>query len=256
MDDRNRLYVTEGVILRRMPLRETSVMMDVLTKNLGLIPIIAKGARKNQSKLIGLLEPNNQLELTLYKTPDSKWWYFRSGAFIANYHADPVTNTVIQAAFESILQILIHEVDSEDFYELLTRFLSYIVEHREGAVLIYWRFMLAAYRLLGIPLDLEQCVLCDRENIEAAAYFPRRHGLVCVSCQNPAMEDYIIRIDTDTAHLLQKMPVIGKFLDELEIPANVFRTMNRILRLHAEENIHTHFNLKSLEILEKMLYYA
>ncbi len=237
-----------------MPLRETSVLLDVLTKNLGLIPVVAQGARKDKSKLVGMLETNNRLEMTLYKTPDSKWWYFRAGSFIENYHADPITNTCIQAAFEVMLQIMIDESDAEVFFELLCRYLAYIVDHRKNGVAVFWRFMLAVYRLMGIPLNLEQCVLCNHEDIDASAYFPRHHGVVCASCRKPAMEDYLVHIDSDTTQFFKKLPVIGNLLGELTIPAHVFRTVNRILRLHAEENLHKNFNLKSLEILEKMIY--
>ncbi len=254
MEDRNRLYVTEGIVLRRMPLRETSILLDVLTTNLGMIPVVAKGARSTGSKLVGLLEPNNRLEITLYKTQDAKWWYFRSGSFMRNYHADPVTNTCIQAAFEVILQIMIDESDSDVFFELLCRFLDYVVEHPKNSVAVFWRFMLAVLRFMGIPLNLEQCVLCDREGIQASAYYPRQHGMVCDSCRKPVMEDYLVHVDVDTAQLLGRLPVIGNYLDDLTIPVHVFRTVNRILRLHIEENMHRQFNLKSLEILEKLIY--
>ncbi len=255
-DDRQRLYVTEGVILFRRPLKESSVMLDVLSQNLGIIPVIAQGIKKENNKNTGLIEPGNQLELTLYKTGESKWWYYRSGSFIRNFHGDPYANVVIQAAFELIMQMMIEEDDHEIFYSLLLDYLNYVPECNRNVIAIYWRFILAVFRLMGVPLDFSSCAMCEQTGNHLVAYYPRLHGMICGSCYKPAMEGYLIDIDVPTGQLIEKIPIIGNYLDEIEIPANIFRTMNRIVRLHAEENLHKTLRWNALEILEKMLYYA
>ncbi len=56
---------TKGIIIKKVNFRETSIILDVLTPEFGVISIIAKGIRKQKSKNTGLLEILNELELNL-----------------------------------------------------------------------------------------------------------------------------------------------------------------------------------------------
>ncbi|WP_256360576.1 DNA repair protein RecO [Methylomonas koyamae] len=50
--------------MQHRPYRETSVLLDVLTRDFGLVPILAKGVRKPKSKTAGLLMPFSALKLS------------------------------------------------------------------------------------------------------------------------------------------------------------------------------------------------
>jgi len=63
---------TKGIIIKKVNFRETSIILDVLTSEFGVISVIAKGIRKQKSKDTGLLEILNELELNLYKNPNSE----------------------------------------------------------------------------------------------------------------------------------------------------------------------------------------
>ncbi len=49
------VHLQPAFILRHKKYRETSVILDVLTKDFGIVSILAKGVRKNKSKTAGLL---------------------------------------------------------------------------------------------------------------------------------------------------------------------------------------------------------
>ena len=49
------VYLQPAFILRHKKYRETSVIIDVLTKNFGIVSILARGVRKKKSKIAGLL---------------------------------------------------------------------------------------------------------------------------------------------------------------------------------------------------------
>ncbi len=51
-------------VLRRQPYRETSLILDVLTRDHGRVPLLAKGVRKAKSKTLALLQPFVPLALS------------------------------------------------------------------------------------------------------------------------------------------------------------------------------------------------
>ena len=53
----NTVYLQPAFILTQRQYRETSLIIDVLTRDYGRIPVLAKGVRKTKSKTAGLLQP-------------------------------------------------------------------------------------------------------------------------------------------------------------------------------------------------------
>ncbi len=53
----NTVYLQPAFILTQRQYRETSLIIDVLTRDYGRIPVLAKGVRKVKSKTAGLLQP-------------------------------------------------------------------------------------------------------------------------------------------------------------------------------------------------------
>ncbi|MBT4576639.1 MAG: hypothetical protein HOB92_09270, partial [Candidatus Cloacimonetes bacterium] len=78
----NRDIKTKGIIIKKVKFRETSIILDVLTPDLSVISVMAKGIRNKKSKNTGLIELLNELELVLYKNPNSDWYFYRSSHLI------------------------------------------------------------------------------------------------------------------------------------------------------------------------------
>jgi DNA repair protein RecO (recombination protein O) len=53
-----------AVILQQKPYRETSLLLEVFTRDHGIVSVLAKGVRKEKSKLAGLLQPFMLLNLS------------------------------------------------------------------------------------------------------------------------------------------------------------------------------------------------
>ena len=70
-----------GLILRRWPAGETSVVAAALVEGHGLLRLLAKGARQMRSRLRPLVEPGRlvDLEFTLYRDRDLQC--FRGGFY-------------------------------------------------------------------------------------------------------------------------------------------------------------------------------
>ena len=60
----NRVYLQPSYLLQRRNYRETSLIIDVFTRDFGRISLLAKGVRSAKSKTQGLLQPFIPLNLT------------------------------------------------------------------------------------------------------------------------------------------------------------------------------------------------
>jgi len=58
------VYLQPAFILQHRPYRESSALLDVFTRDFGIIPVLAKGVRKEKSKLAGILQPFSLLQLS------------------------------------------------------------------------------------------------------------------------------------------------------------------------------------------------
>ncbi|MDA3814393.1 MAG: DNA repair protein RecO, partial [Candidatus Cloacimonetes bacterium] len=170
---------TIGIIIKKVNFRETSIILDVLTPEYGVISIMAKGARSAKSKSIGHLEILNELELNLYRNPSSDWYIYKSSSlleahlFDINFH----TGILMQAAVEIIKQIIIPVEDSQAIYKLLQTYLHYIRTVDKNGIAIFWRFLLKLFRIIGIEFDISNCVECSQRK-QFFAYFPQKHGFI------------------------------------------------------------------------------
>jgi DNA repair protein RecO (recombination protein O) len=66
------VYLQPAFILQQRKYRETSLIMDVLTRDYGRISLLAKGVRKAKSKTAGLLQPFIPLTLSYFGKSELK----------------------------------------------------------------------------------------------------------------------------------------------------------------------------------------
>ena len=66
------IYLQLGFILQQRKYRETSLIMDVLTRDYGRVSLLAKGVRKAKSKTAGLLQPFIPLTLSYFGRTELK----------------------------------------------------------------------------------------------------------------------------------------------------------------------------------------
>ena len=58
------VYLQPAVVLQHAPYRETSVLLEMFTRDYGTISVLARGVRKEKSKIAGLLQPFMLLKIS------------------------------------------------------------------------------------------------------------------------------------------------------------------------------------------------
>jgi len=238
-----------GLILRKVNFRETSVILDVLTPELGKISVIAKGARNTKSYLTGNLDLLNEITFDLYIKPQSEW-YLAKAVDVHKTHLFEIdfrTSLLMQAAAEIIRQLQIPLEDSQQIYQLMHDFLSYIPSVKSNGIAIFWRFLLRLMMILGIAFDLGNCVICDKRKTQFAAFSVQFHGLVCSDCYRSSMAERWSK-PAEVSYILNNIKQIGNLLGEFKLHPLSIKQINKLFLDHLEEHFHKKFYLRSLEI--------
>lgn len=239
-----------GIVIRKTRFKETSLIIEIFSKESGKISILARGVRREKSQYFGLLEILNEVEFVLHKQSNSDLYIMKSSEFLHSYiHRVPFkTNLLMTASVEFIRQLIISEEDYLPLYELLIRYLEFIKTIRKNGIAIFWRFLLQSFNLLGISLNLDECAQCGKSDILFHSFYPIKSGFICNECSGKILSENTINLLKTSAEIFSKIYGIGNKLNDIEISKNTISQINRIFLLHLSEHFHKNFKFKSLDM--------
>lgn len=170
------IYLQPAIILQQRPYRETSLLLDVFTQDHGIIPMLAKGVRKEKSKLAGLLQPFSLLKITYLDKNALK--ILNVAEWVQTY---PLQKIALYSGFyiNELLQRFLHPHDP--FPEL---FLHYqhcllkmsLTEEIEEALRY---FELELLNRVGFGIDLEVYLTKNNHlDIEINYSYTPEHGMI------------------------------------------------------------------------------
>ena len=178
-----RLYQSEALILRKMFLGEADLIVTCYSRNAGKIRAVARGARRNASKLVGHLEPLTQVNLSL--TRGRELDQVTQAQVLTNF--PPLKEHLDAIAKGLFLAELVDGFGSggqanPPLYQLAVDSLSAIAAAPESAMpLRYFEFRLL--QVSGLTPELYQCVGCRQPVQEGKHRFsPNVGGVVCPDC--------------------------------------------------------------------------
>jgi len=240
-----------GLVLKKNKFRETSVIFNFFCQKLGRISVIAKGVCKNKSKYIGLIDFLNELELELYKNPESDLYLFKSGHLLNSYtYGNSYRKQVLlSAAAELYNKLSFPDDEVGEMYQLLKNYLTFMQKVNKNGIAIFWRFLLRIFKILGIDLEPNICIKCGEIGNTMAAFSVHSSGFICQKCYHQGQADFVVSISAKTAEILAILPNIGNYLNQVEINDKTVDELNKIFLLHLSEHFHQNFRLKSLETL-------
>jgi DNA repair protein RecO (recombination protein O) len=176
-----RIYVTDAIVLSRFDLGEADRVLTLVTPEYGKLKAIAKGVRRQKSRLGGSLEPFAELRLQLARgrtfdvvtqvTVGHAWLRLRDSlesAATAWYLAELADRSLEERHAAEPLYALLRRA-----YELLDAGMD------PGRVARWYEMHLSDE--LGVRPELERCVECDRvlETDDTFRWVPPLGGVLC-----------------------------------------------------------------------------
>lgn len=102
------VHLQPAFILQHRPYRETSLLMEVFTRDFGIVPVLAKGVRKEKSKWAGLLTPFSLLQISYLDKTELK--IFTQAELVSHF---PLQKLALYCGFyvNELLQAFLHRYD-------------------------------------------------------------------------------------------------------------------------------------------------
>ena len=240
----NLIKKVEGIIIGEVPYHETSKIINVLTKEDGLIGIVAKGAMRPKCPYMGLT---------------SKLTY---GYFHINYRDNlsslievdlinsfkNIKKDLIKMSYSIYLTDLVNQVyKHEQNKEIYSNYIASLIKINEGfdPLVITNILELKMLDYLGIRPCIDKCVSCHNTSdiVTISSY---RGGYLCKNCLN---NEKIVNIKTIKLLRMFYYVDISK-IEKLEISENIKKELNLFIDDYYDR--YSGLYLKSKNFLNKI----
>lgn len=153
MTSQRRVQQQPGYILHHRPFRDTSQILDIVTRDHGKVAVVARGSRGSKSRLAGVLRPFLPLKVSWVSKSDLGTL---TGAEAAGAPAGMVGDAMLSAYYLNELLInFLHRFDPQpEIFALYERVLHALVGSRDVAAILR-SFELEFLSLLGYAVNLD-----------------------------------------------------------------------------------------------------
>jgi DNA repair protein RecO (recombination protein O) len=252
MSPRPRVYKTEAIVLRTMDLGEADRVLTVLTPRLGKLRVIAKGVRRQRSRIGGALQPFSDVQLVLAV---GRTFDVVTSSSLEDPHLGLRNDLHSTAAAWYVVELADRfcegAADSHQAFRLLAQALSALDAGPDVAREVVGRwFELALLDAMGFRPELAQCLECGAGiEPDGNAYSPVGGGVVCPACTHASHGARSISSDAlKVLRHLQRSPLVGVL--RLRLPRPVHREVERLL--HATVSAVLERELRSRDFLEEV----
>jgi DNA repair protein RecO (recombination protein O) len=186
---RPRIYKTQGVVLRQMPLGEADRILTLFTPDMGKLRAVARGVRRTKSRLGGHLEPLTHVSVSVAhgKALDTIAEAETIHSFRGLREDLGRVSRAIYVA-ELVDGFSAEHSPSPNVYRLLLEALHRLQESSGSGQLIRY-FEVQLLRQSGFGPELLRCVEC-RSDIEPGDHLfsSAKGGVLCQRCRPPSGE--------------------------------------------------------------------
>jgi len=176
----------DGIVLKTYPLGDTSRIVVAFTRELGMVRMVAKGARSTPARFGFSLEPLSRSNFTIYHKPDRDLQLL-SKAECVRATGSEVTDLTRLAHAEASIELLDRLVWGEEPHPELFTLLVAVLDRMVTAPADALPAVTIAYQLqlageLGYQPRLDACAQCGGSVSTRRLFSPARGGLLCDRC--------------------------------------------------------------------------
>ncbi len=233
------VYRNKGIVLRSIRYGEADRILDLYTRDAGLVSVVAKGIRRTKSRFGGRLEPLSCVDFLAYegRTLDT----ITQVEVLRTFHGVRENLKGLEAAGGMVANVrALSGGDEADrrVFNLLYHALEALEARIGDTTSIEAAFSLKLSILAGYAIRLDACISCERDPDEAAegdySYFaPALGGVLCADCRSTTADSFPLPPDTLSA--LQNLVVhpIREAAVEKRLEESVRRVVSAHVLAHA-----------------------
>lgn len=233
----------EGIILSVTPFGETSKIINVFTKDYGVIGIMCKGAMGIKSKLRSVTQNLTYGNFNIYYKKD------KLSTLVSVDIINPlkkIKEDILLISYASYLSDLVNQIlkQSND-EEIYNDYINSLLKLEEGLNPIVITNILEVKLLdyLGVGLNLTCCILCGNKK-EIVTLSSEKGGLICKNCYTNERIVPISLVKVLNMYYLVDIKSVSK----LSLKEDVINEINRFLTSYYDD--YTGLYLKSKDFLK------
>ncbi len=155
---------TEAIVLTARRYSESSKIVTLYTRSIGLLSVIAKGAMRPRSRLAGVLQPLGFLEVTIFVKEGRSLQNLTAAETVERFplllkDLDRITAGL--AIAELVRATIVEPEPNRLVFEAILRALRAINDPEIDPRLAELRFMVLLCELLGYAIQYDRCASCD-----------------------------------------------------------------------------------------------
>jgi DNA repair protein RecO (recombination protein O) len=161
------LHQTEGIVIRNIPYRETSVICTIFTEKFGKQSYIVNGVRSAKSTTKTLLQPLSLLDLIVYKRANvnlERIKEFKSLQLYSRIPFEPIRQTITFFICELLQKSLTEDLEDQTLYQYIKQALLHLDKEdcETGTYPIQFMFELSQYLGFGPQGEqIDNCICFD-----------------------------------------------------------------------------------------------
>lgn len=239
------LLEVEGFILSETPYGETSKIINVLTKEYGLIGIMCKGAKSLKSKNRVSTMKLNYVKLNIYYKKD------KLSTLVSSDIINPlkkIKSDIILVSYLGYLAELTHQVIKQTESDLYDDFINIVLKLEEGLDPLVLTNILEIKYLehLGVLFSLDACVICGSKK-DIATLDGDKGGYICLNCLTNE-----VFVDKKVIQMIRMYYYVNiSSIKEIKVEDSIKETINKFLDIYYER--YTGLYLNSKDFLKKLL---
>lgn len=235
------LIETEAIVLRTHRLGEADKIVSLLTRQLGRVRAVAKGAFSRRGRYGASLEPLSYIRVWVYDRENRDLQRIGSAEIVESFF-EMQRDFRVQLACQYLAEVTDRFLPDREVNERVFRLILVVLRafKRFGEVnrsLVFFNYWLL--RLGGFLPDLSRCMACQRQfSGEDGFYDPVAVALVCSRCRSGSSAERI------SAGALGLIPAFRTARVEQWVESEPAAPGTRELRRLLEQIIETHLERK------------
>jgi len=187
------LVKAEGLVVRAMKMGETSKLVTLFTRELGILKVIAKGVRSSKSRMGAALELLTVCRIVYYEK-ENRELQFLSQADIVEFFPNLPANLekwgYANACAELVSRAQTSREATEKLYPILLNTLRAMNEPASDGRVCFWGFQMKLVGVLGLAPNLRRCLHCSTvgPTVETGGrvyhFDISRGGFLCANCSS------------------------------------------------------------------------
>ncbi len=173
----------EALVLKRIPIRESSILGTFFTRENGKLRGLIKGVRRQKNPLSARYEPFTHLSLVYYEKIRSDT-HLISETVVLNSNAylrEKLSFFGYASYLTELIDVLFDLYDPyPDVFDLLQD--SFKLFQNHSPTLILRAFEVKLFETIGLLPIFNHCVLCKKECLEQCFFSPKQGGIICPQC--------------------------------------------------------------------------